>query len=130
MKKIILLGLLAANWAPAEEGKQAEVSPTPTVTATATATASVSAKKAEGLWIDVRSPEEYAAGHIEGAINIPVADVVAGVEKLKLQKDAPINLYCKRGIRAQQAYEALSQAGYSNLTNQGGYQDLVAKGIK
>lgn len=126
MKKIILLGLLAANWAPAEEAKQAEVSPTPTATATATATA----KKAEGLWIDVRSPEEYAAGHIEGAINIPVNGIVAGVEKLKLQKDAPINLYCKRGIRAQQAYEALSQAGYSNLTNQGGYQDLVAKGIK
>ena len=35
------------------------------------------------LIIDVREPEEYARGHVDGAINIPPSELIAGAEKLK-----------------------------------------------
>lgn len=122
MRALILFALLAGT-----AGAQ-EASPTPTPSSeTATETAAV---KAPGTWIDVRTTEEYEAGHISDALHIPVADIVAGVEKLNLKKDAPIHVYCKLGIRAQAAKEALEAAGYSNVTNQGGYQDLIQRGLR
>ena len=128
MRALILFALLAGT------ASAQEASPTPTPSSeTATETAAVKAPavaKAPGTWIDVRTTEEYEAGHISDALHIPVADIVAGVEKLNLKKDAPIHVYCKLGIRAQAAKEALEAAGYSNVTNQGGYQDLIQRGLR
>lgn len=122
MRALILFALLAGT------ASAQEASPTPTPSSeTATETAAV---KAPGIWIDVRTTEEYEAGHISDALHIPVGDIVAGVEKLNLKKDAPIHVYCKLGIRAQAAKEALEAAGYSNVTNQGGYQDLIQRGLR
>ena len=78
----------------------------------------------ETVWLDVRSAEEFAAGHLPGAINIPHTEVVPGVAVLKLDKNRNIALYCGSGRRAGIAIEALQQQGYSNLTNQGGYESL------
>ncbi|MDO3382305.1 rhodanese-like domain-containing protein [Gilvimarinus algae] len=69
------------------------------------------------VWLDVRSAEEFAAGHLEGAINIPHGEVVAGVQALNIDKDTPLVLYCRSGRRAQMALEALQKAGYQNLVN-------------
>ena len=83
----------------------------------------------ETVWLDVRSAQEFAAGHLPGAINIPHTEIVQGVAALKLDKSSNIALYCGSGRRAGIAIEALQQQGYSNLTNQGGYEALKQQSI-
>ena len=86
--------------------------------------------KAKGVWIDVRSAEEFNAGHLQDAVNIPHDKIIEGVKALGSDKDAPINLYCRSGRRAEAALTELKKAGYTNVTNYGGYEDLVKKGLK
>lgn len=72
------------------------------------------------LIIDTRQPEEYASGHVEGAINIPPSDFMSGEFKNKLAdtpKDARIILYCISGARSNACIHILRQEGYTNLTN-------------
>ncbi len=61
--------------------------------------------------LDVRSPEEYSAEHLPNARNIPVdrIDARAG----ELSKDTPVVTYCKSGMRAHRAAEALKAQGYT-----------------
>lgn len=76
--------------------------------------------------IDVRTPNEFAAGHIDGAINIPLEQIQNGSANLEsLKKDSPIVLYCRSGRRSGVAKELLEQQGYSKLTNGGGVSDLA-----
>lgn len=78
---------------------------------------------AEVQLIDVRTPEEFEAGHIPGAINIDILDR----ERFKAQadcldKDQPIYLYCKMGGRSKRAAEELEQMGFAQLYDlRGGY---------
>ena len=68
--------------------------------------------------IDVREPDEYAQGHVEGAINIPPDQLLAGAPQLKdIPKDHPIILYCKSGARSNSASHILDALGFTNLTN-------------
>ncbi len=82
------------------------------------------------LLIDVRSAEEFAAGHIENAINISLEDLQADVSQLDSYKDNKIILYCNSGNRSGQAATLLMENGYTNVFNADGvknYQyDLVA----
>ena len=77
------------------------------------------------VWIDVRSAGEYAQGHIDGAVNIPHTEIAEQITALKLDKDTKIALYCGSGRRAGIALETLQQLGYTRLTNEGGYKDLI-----
>jgi phage shock protein E len=79
------------------------------------------------VWIDVRSPSEYAGGHLEGAKSIPYDGIEAGVAHLKLAKDTPIYLYCAVGGRAGIAKKSLEAQGYSQVINVGGLED--ARGV-
>lgn len=63
--------------------------------------------------LDVRRPEEFAEGHIKGALNIPVDQVANHTEELK--KYSQVYIHCKRGGRAKTALETLSQLGLQNL---------------
>ena len=90
----------------------------------------VQAEKAKGVWIDVRSAEEFNAGHLQDAVNIPHDKIIEGVKALGSDKDSPINLYCRSGRRAEAALTELKNAGYTNVINHGGYEDLVKKGLK
>ena len=83
-----------------------------------------------GVWIDVRRPEEYTAGHLSAAQNIPLEQITAKIAEAVPDKNAPVNLYCKSGRRAGVAKQMLEKLGYTRVTNHGGYQDLVAKGMK
>lgn len=76
------------------------------------------------VWLDVRSHEEFAAGHLAGAINIPHTEVATAISQLKLDKNTPIAVYCKSGRRAGLALEVLQQQGYTKVTNKGGYEQL------
>jgi len=78
---------------------------------------------ADAVWIDVRTPSEYAQGHLPQATNIPFDGIVVGVAGLKLPKDTPIYVYCGSGGRAEVARKHLAADGYTHVTNAGGLDD-------
>ncbi|TPH08817.1 MULTISPECIES: rhodanese-like domain-containing protein [Haemophilus] len=90
----------------------------------------VQPEKAKGIWIDVRSAEEFNSGHLQNAVNIPHDQIIEGIKAVSSDKNAPINLYCRSGRRAEVALNELKKAGYTNVTNHGGYDDLIKKGLK
>ncbi|MCR9164330.1 MAG: rhodanese-like domain-containing protein [Nannocystaceae bacterium] len=69
--------------------------------------------------IDVRSPEEYAAGHVEGARNIPHGEIGARASEVGA-KDEPVVVYCRSGVRSAKAKATLEAAGFSEVHNLGG----------
>lgn len=73
--------------------------------------------------LDVRTPEEFAQGHIPGAVNIPNEQI--GREKLPELPDENqlILIYCRSGNRSKQAAGKLAEAGYTNLAEFGGIRD-------
>jgi phage shock protein E len=74
-------------------------------------------------FIDVRSEGEFIAGHIEGAINIPLPELRFRVDEIeKMQK--PIVVYCLSGGRSTAAMSLLMQAGIDEVYNGGGIGDM------
>ena len=63
--------------------------------------------------IDGRTPEEFAAGHLKGAINVPADEAVKHLDKLP--KDKQLISYCSTGARAEMVYDALKDKGF-NIT--------------
>lgn len=71
--------------------------------------------------IDVRTPAEYAAGHLEGALNIDVQGMNFAAELEALDKTADYVVYCRSGNRSGQAIAQMESLGFTgNLTNAGG----------
>jgi phage shock protein E len=72
-------------------------------------------KDASMIILDVRTPEEFAAGHIAGAVNIPYTHLPARLSELTDAGDKDIVLYCATGVRAERAAERMREQGYSRL---------------
>ncbi len=70
--------------------------------------------------IDVREPNEYAEGFIEGAVNIPIRTLLDDLSLLPAEMDAPIVIYCASGHRGALGKMALELLGYENVLNLGG----------
>ncbi|WP_350432901.1 rhodanese-like domain-containing protein [Shewanella sp. H8] len=79
------------------------------------------------MLIDVRTAEEFAAGHIHRAINIPFENIVPELAKLNITKDTEVVLYCRSGNRSGMAQESLIKQGYSNTYNAGGLDNLISE---
>lgn len=79
--------------------------------------------------LDVRTSGEYAAGHIEGALNVPLDQIAAGGSRVvkNLKKDSPILVYCRSGHRSAMARAALEQQGYKQILDGGAMDALAAK---
>ena len=75
--------------------------------------------------IDVRTPDEFAAGHLEGAVNIPYDEIATRIGSVQPDRKAPIKLYCGIGVRAQMAKFSLEAQGYERVSNEGGYAAIV-----
>ncbi|MAP62775.1 MAG: sulfurtransferase [Microbacterium sp.] len=75
--------------------------------------------------IDVREPHEYAAGHVPGAVNIPMS--VFG-ERLGELPDGAINVICELGGRSASIVQALEQRGYDATNVEGGTAEWIASG--
>ncbi|HEX5828286.1 MAG TPA: rhodanese-like domain-containing protein [Candidatus Limnocylindrales bacterium] len=77
--------------------------------------------------IDVRSPEEFAAGHIAGAVNIDVdGDFASGIAQL--DKEGAYLLYCRSGRRSAIAAQEMAAAGFTDIVDAGGLEPLAAAG--
>lgn len=73
--------------------------------------------------IDVRSADEFASGHLQGAVNIPHDRITEEIGSVAADKSTPVILYCRSGRRADTALNALKAAGYENVSNYGGLED-------
>lgn len=69
--------------------------------------------------LDVRTPEEYAQGHIPGSRNLPL-DALDGVGQVVPGRETPLFVYCLSGARSRQAAAVLGRMGYTQVTNIGG----------
>ena len=73
--------------------------------------------------LDVRTPEEYAAGHIAGAILIPDYEIREKAQNILTDKDQLILVYCRSGRRSKNAANELAALGYTNIKEFGGIND-------
>lgn len=69
------------------------------------------------MLIDVRSPQEFREGHLDGAISIPEYDIKKEIEKIVLDKNKNIVVYCSSGGRSKKAQKTLNKLGYQNVYN-------------
>lgn len=75
--------------------------------------------------IDTREPEAYKNGHIEGAVNIPLANLRSQAKRL--DKNIPVVTYCNRGVTGNAAQNVLLQMGFKEVYNlSGGYFNYMA----
>lgn len=77
--------------------------------------------------VDVRTPEEYADGHLDNALNINWYDTDFADQFAKIDKDETIYVYCKKGGRSAKAQEKLVSLGYEHVVNlEGGYDAFLS----
>ena len=79
------------------------------------------AKENGARLVDVRTPEEYAQGHIYGSVNVPLDTLPGGAAILG--KSDKIYVYCRSGARSGRAAAILGRNGYTDVTNIGGIMD-------
>ena len=82
---------------------------------------------ATDIWIDVRTTDEFNAGHIAGALHIPYEEIAARISEVTTDKNAKIHLYCRSGNRSGIAQQTLQAMGFTNTSNEGGYEQLLTK---
>lgn len=81
-------------------------------------------KNGQKTFVDVRTPEEYAGGHVPGAINIPLDQVQNRLDEFK-DMPKPIVAYCRSGARSGMATSILKGAGIADVINGGGISDVM-----
>jgi phage shock protein E len=77
----------------------------------------------ETVIIDVRTPEEFATGHLVGAVNIDVQSPDFRDRVMALDTDGEYFIYCRSGNRSGQAITQMFQMGFTNMTNGGSVQE-------
>lgn len=73
--------------------------------------------------IDVRTPAEFASGHLDGAINIDVQSPDFAERIMELDKDGDYFVYCRTGNRSGQAIQKMNDMGFSDMINGGGVNE-------
>jgi rhodanese-related sulfurtransferase len=107
---VLLLGFVAAVSSACGMLQPSNVS-----TVAPDALASLVAAPDGPLVLDARSPEEFAAGHVPGAVNIPFREVASRIAELAPFKERGVVTYCEHGPRSTLAARALAGAGFTKL---------------
>ena len=81
------------------------------------------------LVLDVRSPEEFAENHLEGAVNMPHGQVGERLDEVG-PTSRHVIVYCKSGVRASWAADTLREAGYTHVQNLGGISNGPEVGLR
>ncbi|HEU4372750.1 MAG TPA: rhodanese-like domain-containing protein [Telluria sp.] len=80
--------------------------------------------------VDVRTPEEFAAGHLRDAKNIPLADLGTRIGELEKSKNRSVVVVCQTGARADKAVRQLAAAGFDDVVSlDGGLTAWQAAGL-
>ena len=77
--------------------------------------------------VDVRTPGEFADGHVKGSVNIPLDRIPGQLAAFKGKKN--VIVFCRSGNRSSQAKSILEQNGFTNVVN-GGTWDNVSRFVK
>lgn len=75
--------------------------------------------KQGAVLLDVRTQGEFAAGHVEGAVNVPVGELKTNLGQVAAKKDQPIVVYCQSGRRSAAAKTILEEAGFLKVVDLG-----------
>ena len=90
------------------------------------------AKKKEAgevpLVVDVRTDDEYAAGHVAGTVHIPLDQIGSRLAELESHKAQPVYVICQSGARSARASKILAADGYQAVNVQGGTGGWIAAG--
>ena len=73
----------------------------------------------DAIIVDVRTPEEFAQAHVQGARNIPVQELARRFNELGSDKHVPVVLYCRSGARSAVAAKLLRDHGFTQVTDIG-----------
>lgn len=76
--------------------------------------------------IDVREPDEYQRGHIDGAVNIPLGDLADRMEQIP--EGHPVYVICHSGKRSAQGAQILTEHGFDAVSIRGGMSEWEASG--
>jgi phage shock protein E len=114
---LVLLGILVAACAPAAQTGM--IRPTDYL--------SQYQNNTPHLLLDVRTPEEYADGHIAESVNIPLAELPNQLSQVP--QNIPLVVYCRSGNCSAQAASLLKDAGYTQVLDMGGIVDWVNAGF-
>lgn len=90
---------------------------------TAEEAANMMQSETDYIILDVRTAQEYASGHIPGAVNIPNETIASEAIQQLPDKEQLILVYCRSGNRSKQASEKLVNLGYTNIVEFGGIND-------
>ena len=80
--------------------------------------------------LDVRTPEEFAAGHLEGAVNLDAQDPAFRDQVAELDRDGAYVVYCRTGNRSAAAAAVMEELGFDDVrtVTGGGFAELAAAG--
>ncbi len=81
----------------------------------------------DAFWIDVRTADEFNAGHIEGSAHIPYEEIALRIGEVTNDKQAQLHLYCRSGNRSGIAQQTLQAMGFTNTINEGGYEAILQR---
>ena len=98
----------------------------PMQTSDTTAPADDTMLPAENVVIDVRTPAEFAEGHLDGAVNLDLEGGVFEKQLSTLSPDGTYSLYCRSGRRSAVAAEMMKKAGFIYVIDLGGLEDAKA----
>ncbi len=84
----------------------------------------------DAVVLDVRTPGEFADGHLAGVENVDFMNPSFRDRADDLDRDATYYLYCRSGTRSGKAAELMQEMGFTDVTNVGGYEALAAAGAE
>lgn len=123
MRRIpIALAFIALTACGAPDGPAAEDESTASETTTAVGTRDV-------VYVDVRTPAEFAAGHVRGAINIPHTEMPERWRELDVHREDSLVLYCRTGRRSALALDVLHDQGFEHTRNARSLETLLREGV-
>jgi rhodanese-related sulfurtransferase len=116
----LLLGFSSSSCEPAKRTDSSYLTPE-----------ELAAKKGELVLIDVRTPQEFASGHIEGALNINMLDENFKNELEALDRTKAVSVYCKVGSRSARAAAIMREMGFEEVYDlEGGIRNWNRSGME
>lgn len=134
MKSILIVAVLAFSMmlqaCGTEDSATAENSSRQAMATVSASDAAAWQASKEAVIIDVREQDEWDAGHIEGAVFIPLGQLPARLAELRMYDDQKIVLQCRSGKRSAAATKILMKAGFDDTYNlSGGIKGWVASSL-